>query len=110
MATASTCGSARNASKRACSRAPEPITRTRTKRHFSRATICAVNRARRSPTIEPSGVRMCAVKRQSDDFFEQVFQFLLLRGSETPETLGELLGHRRHAAGGGFDPASSGQQ
>ena len=53
---------------------------------------------------------MRAVKRQSDDFFEQVFQFLLLRGSETPETLGELLGYRRHAARGGFASGLGEQQ
>src|ERR1700721_636418 len=91
MATASTCGSARNASKRACSRAPAPITRTRTKRHSSGGT-------------------MRAVKRQSDDFFEQVFQFFLLHGSETPETLGELLRHRRQAARGGFASGLGEQQ
>src|SRR5271163_567434 len=91
IATAATCGSARNASKRACSRAPEPITRTRTKRHSS-------------------GVRMRAVKRQSDDFFEQVFQFLLLRDGETAQTLGELLGQRRHTARGGLVPGRGEQQ
>src|ERR1700689_1315353 len=49
MASASTCGSPRNASSRACSRAPEPITRTRTERHFSLAMMRAGKRREEKP-------------------------------------------------------------
>ena len=62
----------------------------------------AVKRRDEKPDNQTRRVPMRAGCRQSDDFFEEVFQFLLLRGREAPETLVELLGQRRHTARGGF--------
>src|ERR1700759_275197 len=77
IASASTCGSARNASSRACSRAPEPITRTRTERHSSPAMQLLPSR-----------------RMRLEDFLQQHLEVFLLRGSETGQALGELGGQQ----------------
>jgi cell wall assembly regulator SMI1 len=73
-------------------------------RHIWPTTMRAVKRHEAESDTSNPATTMHAVKRRSDDFLEQAFQFLLLRGGEPPETLVELPRQRRHASGRDFAP------